>query len=185
MATLSAFIFTSLNGYCNALDGDISWHTHGEEENEYASKSLSANNTLMFGRKTYELMVSYWPTPIALEQHPELAVQMNTAQKIVCSNTLQTSDWQNTSVIGGDIFRAIKELKASSTQNITILGSNTLVTQLAEQGLIDDLQLMIDPVAIKDGVPLFKHLKSNLAFSLTEVRAMKSGVVLMSYTFNN
>lgn len=190
MATLSAFIFTSLNGYTHDSDSDISWHVHGKEENEYAAKSLTANNILLFGRKTYELMVSYWPTPMALEHDPEIAVQMNTAEKIVCSNTLKKSDpivigWQNTSVMGGDVIQTIKDLKKTSTNNITILGSNSLVTQLAEKGLIDELQLMIDPIAISDGIPLFANLKHQLDLELQHVRALKSGVVLLSYTLNN
>lgn len=185
MATLSAFIFTSLDGYTHNPEGDISWHVHGKEENEYASQSLAANNILLFGRKTYELMVSYWPTPMAMEHDPEVAVLMNAAQKIVCSNTIKSSDWQNTQVIGGDIISTLKSLKQTSARNITILGSNNLVTQLAEEGLIDELRLMIDPVAIGDGVSLFTNLSHPLSFSLEHVRAMKSGVVLLSYTFNN
>lgn len=185
MATLSAFIFTTLNGYTHDPDGDISWHVHGKEENEYASKSLSAGNILLFGRKTYELMVSYWPTPMALEHDPEVAVQMNAAEKIVCSDTLKHSDWQNTRVIGGDVIETIKTLRKTSSHNITILGSNNLVTQLAQHGLVDELQLMIDPVAIGAGVSLFANLKSPLDFSLQHVRSMKSGVVLLSYNINN
>ncbi|MES2779517.1 MAG: dihydrofolate reductase family protein [Bacteroidota bacterium] len=185
MATLSVFIFTSLNGCTHDIDGDISWHVHGEEENEFASKSLSSHNILLFGRKTYEMMVSYWPTPMALEHDPKLAAQMNNAEKIVCSNTLRNAEWQNTKVIGGDIFQAIKDLKATSPHNITILGSNTLATQLAEQGLIDELQLMIDPVAIENGVSLFATLNRPLSFSIKDMHVMKSGVVLLNYTFNN
>jgi dihydrofolate reductase len=185
MATLSAFIFTTLNGYTHNTDGDISWHVHGKEENEYAARSLAANNMLLFGRKTYELMVSYWPNTLAMEHDPQVAARMNAATKLVCSNTLTSSDWQNTQVIGGDILSRLTQLKKNSDRNITILGSNSLVTQLAEKGLIDELQLMIDPVAIGSGVSLFAHVKHPLAFTLQQVRAMKSGVVLLSYIFNN
>lgn len=183
MTTLSAFIFTTLNGYTHGVDGDISWHVHGEEENEYASKSLSSGNTLIFGRKTYELMASYWPTSMAIEQDPELANQMNQATKIVCSNTLTTVDWQHTQILSGDIFEHIRTLKKTSATNLTVLGSNTLVTQLAERGLLDELQLMIDPVAIEKGVSLFTGLNHPLSLSLQHTRIMKSGVLLLSYSF--
>lgn len=181
MAQLSAFVFTTLNGFLNDLNGDISWHRHGAEENEYASKSMEANNTLLFGRKTYEMMASYWPTPMAMEHDATVAKGMNSANKIVFSNTLKSADWQGTQIMSGDIVKQIQNLKNSTANNMTILGSGTIVSLFAQNGLIDELNIMIDPVAIGAGSTLFAGVNDFLNFELLSTKTMKSGVVLLSY----
>lgn len=181
MARLSAFVFTTLNGFLNDPNGDISWHHHGVEENEYASKSMEANNTLLFGRKSYELMASYWPTPMAMEHDASVAKGMNSANKIVFSNTLKNADWQGTKIISGNIIEQVKDLKKTASQDMTILGSGTIVSLFAQNGLIDELNLMIDPIAIGSGSTLFAGVKESLNFELISTKTMKSGVVLLSY----
>lgn len=183
MANLSAFVFTTLNGFMNDPNGDISWHRHGAEENEYAIESMEANNTLLLGRKTYEMMASYWPTPMAIEHDAVVAKGMNSANKIVFSNTLKLADWQGTQIMSGDIVKQIQKLKNSSTINMTILGSGTIVSLFAEHGLIDELNVMIDPVAIGAGSTLFAGVKQHLNFKLVATKTMKSGVVLLNYKF--
>jgi dihydrofolate reductase len=130
-------------------------------------------------------MASYWPTAMAQENDPEIATKMNTAQKWVCSNSLSETHWENTEIISGDIFQRIQELKNTSNRNLTLLGSNNLITQLAERGLIDELQLMIDPVSIEDGVPLFSGMKHPISFAPKQVRALNSGVVLIRYQYQH
>lgn len=181
MALLTAFVFTTLNGFLNDPNGDISWHQHGEEENEYASKSMQANNTLLFGRKTYDMMASYWPTPMAMEHDAAVATGMNSADKIVFSNTMKVAHWQGTKIINGDIVEQMKVLKKTSKNNMTILGSGSILTLFAKHGLIDELNVMIDPVAIGSGSTLFAGLDEEINFELVSTRAMKSGVVLLSY----
>lgn len=89
MRKLTAYNFLTLNGFYKGPGNDTSWHKHGSEENEYASQSLKSENILLFGRVTYELMASYWPTPFAIENDPNVAAGMNNAQKIVFSTTLK------------------------------------------------------------------------------------------------
>ncbi len=108
MRKVSAFIFVTLNGYFEGPKRDISWHQHGPEENEYAVEMLKSGNTLLFGRVTYELMASYWPTPYALKNDPIVAEGMNSADKIVFSRTLKKVDWRNTRLVKDSI-------KASNT----------------------------------------------------------------------
>lgn len=181
MAQLSAFVFTTLNGYLNDLQGDISWHRHGAEENEFASNSMASNNTLLFGRKTYQLMASYWPTPMALANDPLVAEGMNSANKIVFSNTLEVAEWQGTSIIKGDIIQQVKALKNSATNDMTLLGSGSILALFAEHGLIDELNVMIDPVAIGAGSTLFAGIKQQMNLELVNTKTMKSGVVLLNY----
>ena len=181
MRKLNVFNFITLNGYYKGRNGDLSWHKHGGEEGEYSKEGLAANNILLFGRVTYEMMASYWPTPMAKENDPEVAEGMNKAEKIVFSKTLKKADWSNTKVIKENIIEEIKKLKQESGKNMTILGSGSIVTQFADNGLIDEYEFMLDPVALGDGTPIFKNISHNLELKLTGTRTFKSGVILLSY----
>jgi dihydrofolate reductase len=181
MSKLSVFNFISLDGYYKDLNNGIDWHQHGQEEGDFSAKNLGQDNILLFGRITYQMMASWWPTQNAIGAMPEVAKGMNSAEKIVCSNSLQTAGWQNTSIMRGDIFAQLSELKKTSGKDITILGSGNLTAQLAEVGLIDHYQVMIDPVAIGNGTSIFKGLNHQLMLKLTDTRSFKSGTVLLSY----
>ena len=181
MSKLNVFNFISLDGYYKDLNNSIDWHQHGEEEGEFSANNLGHDSILLFGRVTYEMMALWWPSQNAIDMMPDVANGMNRAEKIVCTNTLQTADWQNTRIISGDILTQIAELKQSSAKDITILGSGSIVPQRAEAGLIDTYQLMIDPVAIGDGTSVFKGMQRQLNLKLTDTRSFKSGTVLLSY----
>ncbi len=181
MRKLSSFTFITLDGYYKGENNDISWHKHGQEEGEFSAESLKAENTLIFGRLTYQMMASFWPSPMAFESFPDVAARMNKAEKIVFSKTLDSVDWKNTKLVKDDLIEEVKTIKASPGNNLTILGSGSIVTQLAEQGLIDEFQIMIAPVAIGAGTPLFKNISQQLSLKLVNSRTFKSGVVLHSY----
>jgi len=181
MRKLSVFNFITLNGYLSSTDGDISWHRHGSEENQYAEESLQSGNILLFGRKTYEIMASYWPTPMAIQNDPVLAKGMNNAEKFVFSKTLKNANWENTKIISENVVQEIKRMKKLPGNDFTLLGSGSILTLFAENGLIDEYQIMIDPVAIGDGTPLFYKIKQSLNLQLTNVKTFTSGVVLLSY----
>lgn len=181
MRKLNAFNFITLNGYFEGAKGDISWHRHGVEENAYAAEGLKSESTLLFGRVTYGMMASYWPTPIAIENDPIVAEGMNNAEKIVFSRTLKKVEWNNTRLVKDNIAKEIKKMKQMPGKDMTLLGSGTIVTQFAEQGLIDEYQFMVDPVALGDGTPIFKNIKLKLDLKLTATRTFKSGVVLLCY----
>ncbi|RDI11901.1 dihydrofolate reductase family protein [Flavobacterium sp. AG291] len=107
MRTLTVFNFITLNGFYKGDDNDISWHRHGEEEAQYSAKAMKKDTILLFGRVTYEMMASWWPSPMAAEAYPEVAKGMNNAEKIVFSNTIEDPKWMNTKVISGDIIEKI------------------------------------------------------------------------------
>lgn len=181
MRKLSVFNFITLDGYYKDLQDDISWHRHGGEESEYSEQSLETEHILLFGRITYEMMAGFWPTPEAIKNIPLVAKRMNRSEKIVFSNTLQQAEWNNTSIVSGDITAKIRELKNSSGKDLTILGSGTILTQFANAGLIDGYQIMIDPVAIGSGTAIFKGLQNKLDLKLADTRTFSSGVILLSY----
>lgn len=181
MGKLSVFNFTTLNGFYKGPNEDISWHEHGGEESEYAAEGANSESTLLLGRITYQMMVAYWPTALAYQNMPDVAKGMNNSEKIVFSRTLKEVKWKNTRLIKNNIVEAVKKLKETSETSMTILGSGSIITQFAEANLIDEYQIMVDPVAIGKGTPMFKNMRDKLSLKLENVRTFKSGVLLLLY----
>jgi dihydrofolate reductase len=182
MNKLNSFTFITLNGFFKGANEDTSWHIHGGEAAEYSNKSSSSDNILLFGRKTYEMMASFWPTPMAEQSFPIVAKNMNAAQKIVCSTTLKKANWQNSTIINGDIISQVTQLKKEGKKNITILGSGSLVTQLSDAKLIDHYTLMLDPIAIGEGTSIFNGIKHKLELKWISSRVFeKDGILLLDY----
>ncbi|WP_234364211.1 dihydrofolate reductase family protein [Lunatibacter salilacus] len=179
---MTTFLFLTLNGFYKGLNNDISWHNHGEEGNAYSERQLEAGNIFLFGRRTYEMMYSFWPTRMAYDQFPKVAEGMNSAEKCVISNSLKTADWNNSKIISRDAVHQIIQHKQSSGKNITILGSGSVITQLTEERMIDEYQLLIDPTAIGKGTPLFENISQRLDLELIDSNVFKnSGSVLLTY----
>jgi dihydrofolate reductase len=181
MGKVRVFNFVTLNGYYKGPNGDISWHRHGAEENAYAAEALKTGSTLLFGRATYELMASYWPTPLAVQNDPLVAAGMNNAEKIVFSRTLEQVDWNNARLVRENVAETVRKMKQHPGKDMTILGSGSIATQLAERGLIDEYQIMVDPVVLGEGTPIFKGIGHTLDLELTSTKTFKSGVVLLNY----
>jgi dihydrofolate reductase len=181
MRNLSVFNFLTLNGYSQGPGGDLSWHRHGEEEGKFASESVGQGSVLLFGRITYQQMASYWPTPMAMQQNPSVAEGMNNAEKIVFSRTLKSADWENTNIINGDLVKEVRRLKNVPGKDMCLLGSGSILTQLAEAGLIDSYQFMVDPVALGSGTSVFNGLQKKLDLRLVSTQKFSSGVILLNY----
>lgn len=181
MRKVTTFTFITVNGYFKGPKEDISWHQHGGEESEYSAESLKSGNILLFGRVTYEMMASFWPSPVAKESFPIVAEGMNQAEKIVFSRTLKKASWKNTMLVKNNIVEEIKKMKQMPGKDMTLLGSGSILTQFAEQDLVDEYQFMLDPVALGAGTPLFKGIKHNLDLKLTGTRTLRSGTILLTY----
>ncbi|HXO77991.1 MAG TPA: dihydrofolate reductase family protein [Puia sp.] len=181
MRRVTVFNFITLNGYFQGPDGDISWHRREEETADYSDEKSQQGNTLLFGRVTYQHMAAFWPTPAAKQLQPVTADGMNKAEKIVFSRTLNKADWNNTRLIKEDLIGSVRRLKQEPGSDITVLGSGSIVTQLADAGLVDGYGFMIDPVALGEGVPVFKGIKNKLDLKLTSSKVFKSGVIMVTY----
>jgi dihydrofolate reductase len=182
MGKLLVYNFVSANGYFKGPNEDISWahQNPSQEENDFAAENAQGGAVLLFGRKTYEIMVKYWPTPEAKKDNPGVAEGMNKAEKIVFSRTLKKAEWNNTKIIAGDIEKEVKKLKESG-KDITVLGSGTIVNQLTEAGLVDEFQVMVHPIAIGNGTPFLKDIHRKIDLDLIKTRSFKSGVILLCY----
>lgn len=181
MGKIIAYNFISLDGYYKGIDEDISWHKHGKEEEQYSEEMLAQNKVLLFGRKTYEHMAAFWPIPAAGEMFPKVAAGMNAAEKIVFSNTLTETGWENSRILNGNIVEKMHTLRQSDVRDFAILGSGSIINLFTDHNLIDEYQLMVDPVAIGRGTSIFKGIKGDFQLKLSSVKTFDSGVVLLTY----
>lgn len=181
MAKVGAFISLSLDGCYADANGDMSWaHTQDPEQADFTAQNAKGGSGLLFGRVTYDMMRSFWPTSQAADMMPDVAASMNALPKFVASRTLRSADWNNTTVLGGDLVNAVKQLKASGP-DLTILGSGSIVTQLATAGLLDTLDVMLVPVSLGGGKRLFDGMPRSLGWKREDVRQFSNGNVFLRY----
>jgi dihydrofolate reductase len=182
MPRLIVFNNVTMDGYFVSADGDMSWaHKNDDEWNAFTEENATGDGALVLGRVTYDLMVSFWPTPIAAEMMPVVAERMNSLPKIVFSRTMDEASWRNTRLLKGDLVTEVRELKDGDGPDMTILGSGTIVAQLAEAGLIDEYQIIVSPVVLGAGRTMFAGVPERLNFRLTKTRAFGNGSVLLCY----
>ena len=180
MKKLLVFESISIDGYFVDAHGDMSWAHDGREDPEFAdwvSGNASAGGELLFGRKTYQMMEAFWPTPIAAQQMPVVAEGMNARTKYVASRTIQPT-WNHTHLLKDDLANSVRVLKAGDGPGITVLGSGSIAAQLDEAGLVDEYQFVIVPVALGGGRTVFSHKRS---LRLLDQRAFRCGKVLVTY----
>ncbi len=185
MKKVSVFNHVTVDGFFAGPNGEIDWFqtVHDDEWNRYAQEHADlSHDTLMFGHTTYTMMKSWWPTPAAMRADPHMADVMNNTPKIVFSKRLKSPkdepNWKNVRVFHHIDLAELRTLKRK--ENITILGSGTIVRQLANLGLIDEYSLIVVPIILGEGKPLFKSV-DKATLRLVEERAFRNGIVLLRY----
>jgi dihydrofolate reductase len=184
MRRLVSFTQVTLDGYFADADGDIAWthkNDHDAEWNEFVEDNAKGGGLLIFGRVTYEMMASYWPTPQARKDLPVVAEGMNRTPKIVFSRSLKKVAWENTTLLKGGLPGEIRKLKEGSGKEMAILGSGSLVAQLAQEKLIDELRVVVNPEILGRGRSLFSGLEKPQSLKLTKTRSFGNGKVLLTY----
>ena len=184
MRKLIVFNNVSLDGYFVDGNGEMRWAHRVEpdaEWNAFVAGNASGGGVLLFGRITYELMASYWPTTVALKNDPVVAEGMNNLQKVVFSRTLDKVSWKNTKLVKGNLVAEVRKMKAEPGPGIAILGSGSIVSQLAPEGLIDEYQIALIPIVLGNGRTMFDGIKKKLALKLTKTRAFANGIVMLWY----
>jgi len=185
MRKLSVFNQVSVDGFFRTMDGAIDWvkDRQGDdpEFREFISGNASGGGVLLFGRKTYEMMAGFWQTPMAAEQFPVVARQMNALPKIVFSKTLKEATWQNTTLLKGDLVGEVRKLKSGPGEPMAILGSGSIVAPLARAGLIDEVQFLVFPVVLGEGASMFAGVGKTLDLKLKSTRVFRNGIVSLVY----
>jgi dihydrofolate reductase len=181
MRKILVFENVTLDGFMAGPNGELDWAVRDDEVTEYSKEGHDSTDMFLFGRVTYDMMASFWPTPMGKSANPVFAEALNDAHKMVFSTTLKKADWQNTEVVGEISKEKIIKLKQLSGKNMMIFGSGSLVEQLTKLELIDEYQLMMNPVVLGKGIPLFKNISDRINLNLVQTRTFKSGLVLLRY----
>jgi dihydrofolate reductase len=181
MRKVFLFMMVTLDGFFEGPDHEIDWHNVDEEFNEFAIDQLNEIGALLFGRVTYQGMASYWPTPFAKEDDPVVADKMNTIPKIVFSKTLDKVEWSNSRLVKENIAEEVSQLKQQQGRDLAIFGSANLAVSLLQMGLIDELRIMVNPVVLGNGKPLFTGLHDKVKLKLIRTRTFRSGNILLYY----
>lgn len=169
----------SLDGYMEGQDGNLDWFVVNDEFLEYSRNLFKEIDTMLWGRKTYQLMESYWPK--VENDDPTITHNMNKLPKIVFSRTLDKVTWNNTSLIKENITEEVFEMKKKPGKDIIIFGSGELLSQLAQAGLIDEYRIILNPLILGKGRPMFKNINEQLKLKLIKAKKLKTGVIILYY----
>ena len=179
MRKVVAAEFLSLDGVMESPD---QWHFpyFNDEMGQAIGEGFETSDALLMGRVLYEEWVAFWPN-----QNPDenpVAEHMNGLRKYVVSTTLQEPlEWNNASLINGDVAEEISRLKQQPGKDITISGSGALVRSLLGYGLLDELKLMVHPIVVGSGKKLFEDGEQQTPLELVESRTFTTGVVYLTY----
>jgi dihydrofolate reductase len=180
MRKLRVFESISIDGYFASASGDMGWAHTGRDDAQFAdwvAGNAGSGGELLFGRKTYQEMEAFWPTPLAAQQMPLVAKGINAARKYVASRTIEPA-WNNTHLLKGELVKAVRDLKASDGVGLTVLGSGNLAAQLGEAGLVDEYMFVILPIALGAGRTVFTK---GTALRLVDQRTFRCGNVVVTY----
>ena len=187
MRKLVLFIHTSLDGFVAGPNGEMDWINVDEEIFDFAGQRTNEADTALYGRVTYQMMESYWPTaaqlPTATKHDVEHSRWYNRVTKVVLSKTMNEVSLTNTKIIDGNLAAEIVKLKQDAGKDILMFGSPTAAHSLMTEKLIDDYWLFVNPVLLGRGIPLFNGIKEKSALKLVESNIFTSGVVCLHYQY--
>lgn len=177
MRTIAAGLFISLDGVVEAPD---QWHFpyFNEEMGEAVGSQIAAADAMLLGRVTYEEFAGYWPHQ---GSGVELADQMNGTPKFVVSTSLESAEWQNTTVIRGNVVEELTRLKHQPGKNISVVGSGTLVRSLLRDNVLDELRLLVHPIVVGQGKRLFPEGTERIPLQLMDATTFSTGVLYLTY----
>jgi dihydrofolate reductase len=181
MRKITAGLFISLDGVVEAPD---QWHFpyFNEEMGAAVDATLGASDTVLFGRKTYDSFAGAWPErETAGEEDAGLAKALGDARKIVVSNQKLEFTWRNSEQLEGDLVEAVKALKNEPGGNIAMSGSVSVVRQLLAAGLLDELHLLVHPIAVRKGMRLFDEGETQTPLRLISSETFQTGVLNLVY----
>ena len=185
MRNLIFFMHTSLDGFVAGLNGEMDWIKVDEEIFDFVATMTDKADAALYGRVTYEMMQSYWPTageePGASKHDKEHSAWYNKVPKIVLSKTMSEQGLENTMVISDQLVENINKIKKQAGKNILIFGSPSASHSLMNHGLIDEFWLFVNPILLGQGMPLFKNITEMTKLKLIETKTFSCGVIALHY----
>ena len=185
MGKIVLFMHVSLDGFAAGTKGEMNWIHVDEEIFDFVEERIAQTNTALYGRVTFQMMESYWPTaadePDASKHDRVHAAWYKNAHKVVLSNTLNQATLTNTTVIGKDYTTALRKLKEETTGEILLFGSPSTAHSLLAENLIDECWLFVNPVLLGEGIPVFKNIKEKQSLKLLKTHVFSSGVICLQH----
>ncbi len=170
MRKIISFMHRSLDGFVAGPNGELDWAKIDEELFDYVGNRVSKGDTALYGRKTYQMMESYWPTagdkPNATRHDMEHSKWYKRIHKIVLSKSLRASDLANTTIINDNLADRMNEIKQQEGDDIFLFGSPTATHILMQQNIIDGYWLFVNPIILGQGIPLFADIKDKIELKL-------------------
>ncbi len=185
MRNVISLMHVSLDGFTAGPNGELEWAIVDEESYEDVADLVTTVDTALYGRVTYQMMESYWPTvpanPSSTEDELHHAHWVENVHKIVFSTSLESVAWNNTRLVKEHIAAEVAQLKHLPGEDMMIFGSPSVVHTLTQHGVIDEYRLYVNPLVLGDGIPLFKDSKDRINLELLRARTYRSGVVGLHY----
>ena len=175
MRSVNAWLFVTLDGVIEAPE---KWVIADDEMFAATEADYAKSDALLLGRRTYETFAASWP-----QRGSEIpnADWMNNTRKYVASTTLKSPEWNNSTVIDGDVAEAVARLKQEDGKNIIVNGSGALVRSLMSNHLLDELRLFVHPVVVGTGIRLFDKESDSVELGLVDAHPYANGVISLTY----
>jgi dihydrofolate reductase len=179
MRKIVAAEFMTLDGVMGAAD---TWHFpyFNDEMGADQASVMAETGTLLLGRRTYQEFAAVWPHR-TVEDFGPFASYMNDTPKLVVSNTLDSVEWQNSTLLRGSVVEELAQLKQQPGKSIVVIGSATLVQSLLHDHLLDELKLLLDPILVGAGKRLFAEGADRIRLRLVESKTFSTGVLSLTY----
>lgn len=178
-------MWITLDGFIAGPNNEMDWVMVDEAMGKYEDDLISAADTLLLGRVTYQSFAGAWPyvpeNPSASEGEKEYARKLNAMRKIVFSGTLEKTEWNNSALAKEIVPEEIEKIKQEPGKDIVIYGSASIIQALTNLGLIDEYQILVHPVVLGSGKPLFTNIQDRQNLKLVQTRTFPSGVVGLYY----
>jgi dihydrofolate reductase len=185
MRKLVFSMHTSLDGFVAGPNGEMNWINIDDEIFDFVGTITDKADAALYGRVTYEMMQSYWPTaaeqPNASKHDKEHSVWYKKVSKIVISKTISEEGLDNTTIISDQLAEKINKIKNQDGKNILIFGSPSASHSLMSDGLVDEFWLFVNPILLGKGMPLFKDVTENTKLKLIESKIFSCGVIALHY----
>ncbi|MFD0361903.1 dihydrofolate reductase family protein [Nocardia sp. GCM10030253] len=182
MRKLKLQVQMTVDGYMSGPNGEMDWMTFPwtDDIGAYIGALTAQVDTIVLGRKLAEGFIPHWASKP--ENEPQVAIdQMNNTPKVVITNSLTESPWENTVVAGGDLAEIVNGLKAQPGGDLIVYGGGTLVSSLIAAGLIDELHLFVNPTAIGAGLPVFADAGADQQLSLVAATPFDCGIIALHF----
>lgn len=176
----------SLDGFVAGPNGEMNWIKVDDEIFSHVEQRISQGDTALYGRVTFQMMESYWPTaadkPSATRHDKEHSKWYSKVRKLVLSKTMNQESLVNTEIISGNLEERIGTIKQQEGSDILLFGSPTATHSLIESNLIDGYWLFVNPIILGQGIPLFVNIKEKIKLNLLTTRQFTCGVTELNYT---